>query len=223
MRSMILLALAVSAQAHAALPDDFVGLAARCAPDVHPATLAAIVQTESGGNPYAIGVNKGQRLKRQPRSAVEALAVAHKLLAAGANIDFGWGQINVKNLAWLGLSVVDVFDPCRNLEAAGRVLGECYGRAVRKQGEGQGALRSALSCYNTGSLVRGRSNGYVARVVTVALKVPAIEPTPGDSQPPVLVRRVKVSQPAAEPEQGQPDAFSGRMDDAFSAPLGEGY
>lgn len=221
MRTLIPLILAASAQAQAALPADFAGLADRCAPDVHPATLAAIVTTESGGNPYAIGVNKGQRLERQPRSAVEALAVAHKLIAAGANVDLGLGQINVKNLAWLGLNVADVFDPCRNLEAAGRVLGECYGRAIKKQGEGQGALRSALSCYNTGDLSRGWRNGYVGKVVRTALKIPAIEPDASDSQPPpVVVRRVKKEESA---DQGQPDAFAGAVGDAFSGKFEGGH
>ncbi|MCB8828689.1 transglycosylase SLT domain-containing protein, partial [Escherichia coli] len=42
------------------------GLAAQCAPNVAPATIAAIVQTESRGFELAIGVNG---LARQPAPA----------------------------------------------------------------------------------------------------------------------------------------------------------
>ena len=54
------------------LPFDFITLAQQCAPLVSPVTMAAIVRTESGFNPYAIGVVRG-RLVRQPASLVEAV------------------------------------------------------------------------------------------------------------------------------------------------------
>ena len=47
---------------------DFVSLAMQCAPMVAPLTMAAIVKTESGFNPLAIGVNGGARLVRQKES-----------------------------------------------------------------------------------------------------------------------------------------------------------
>lgn len=54
----------------------------RCAPQVHPRTLQAIVRVESGGNPYAIGVIGGA-LERQPRSLGEAVATAAELERLG--------------------------------------------------------------------------------------------------------------------------------------------
>ncbi|MBD3991081.1 transglycosylase SLT domain-containing protein, partial [Xanthomonas citri pv. citri] len=44
---------------------EFMDLAQQCAPTVAPQTMAALVQVESGFNPYAIGVVDG-RLARQP-------------------------------------------------------------------------------------------------------------------------------------------------------------
>jgi len=133
----------------------------QCAPEVAPSTLAAIVSVESGGNPYAIGVNRGRQV-RQPTSAAEAVAVAKGLLARGANIDLGLGQINSSNLKWLSLSVEAAFDPCSNLAAAARVLTGNYRRAVSLGI--QSPLGAALSAYNTGSMQRGYRNGYVAKV-----------------------------------------------------------
>ena len=133
----------------------------QCAPEVAPSTMAAIVSVESRGNPYAIGVNKGRQV-RQPTSATEAVVAAKRLLARGANIDLGLGQINSSNLKWLGLSVEAAFDPCSNLAAAARVLTGNYRRAVALGV--QSPLGAALSAYNTGSMQRGYRNGYVAKV-----------------------------------------------------------
>ena len=137
-------------------------LAAQCAPEVAPSTLHAVVMTESGGNPFAIGINGGSQLKRQPRTAAEAVSTAKALLARGANIDMGLGQINSANMRWLNLTVEDVFDPCKNLKAAGQVLSSNYRSAVAS-GKRQ-PLGAALSAYNTGSMTKGYSNGYVAKV-----------------------------------------------------------
>ena len=38
-----------------------------------------------------------------------------------------------------------------------------YAEAVHSRGEGQPALKAALSAYNTGDFYRGFANGYVAR------------------------------------------------------------
>lgn len=140
-------------------------LLAQCAPEVAPSTLAAVVSVESKGNPLAIGVNRGRQV-RQPTNVAEAVAVAKRLLARGANLDLGLGQVNSANLRRLGLSVEDAFDPCRNLAAAARVLTNSYRRAVALGHPTP--LGAALSAYNTGSMQRGYRNGYVARVYGAA-------------------------------------------------------
>lgn len=141
-------------------------LSQACAPQVAPETLAAVAFAESRFDPNAIGVNRGPRPARRPRDAAEAAQVARALLARGANLDLGVAQINSDNLEWLGLSVEAAFDPCRNLNAAGRVLQAGY-----RPAEGvdrQTTLRVALSRYNTGHPERGFRNGYVARVEAAA-------------------------------------------------------
>lgn len=144
---------------------DFLSLAQACAPVVDPKTLAAIVRTESGFNPLAIGINARVRLARQPQTKTEAIATAKQLISRGYNIDMGLGQINSANLPKLRLSIDDVFDPCKNLSASGMILQASYLKAKQSgQGE-QSALHSALSAYNTGSFQRGFHNGYVQKVI----------------------------------------------------------
>ena len=144
----------------------FIALTTLCAPLVHPSTALAIVSTESGFNPHAIGVVAGT-LERQPRNLEEALATAQALRAQGRNFSVGLAQINVRNLDRFGMSLADGFDACKNLEAMQAVLSECYERAGSKDGP-QPSLRRALSCYYSGNFTTGFRHGYVSRVVGAA-------------------------------------------------------
>lgn len=133
-----------------------------CSPNIHPAIVQAIVKTESTFNPFAIGVNNGAgRLSKQPTSYNQAVSTAKALLARGANIDMGLGQINSANLNWLNLSVEQAFTPCSNLKALQTVYLSCYANAGNS-GLGD-KMQRAFSCYNTGNTTKGFYNGYVAK------------------------------------------------------------
>jgi type IV secretion system protein VirB1 len=178
-----------------------IGLALRCAPNVAPQTLLAVARVESGLNPLALGVNHGGARIAPPQSRAEAIERATALISQGANLDLGLAQINSANLARLGMTVGDAFDPCRNLAAAGTVLEAGYRSARRLQPDAQRALRTALSLYNTGDVVRGFKNGYVARV----------ERSAADSPAPVVAPRIP-----PEPQQTAPwDAFGDVSPAAF--------
>jgi len=137
-------------------------LASQCAPSVAPGTVLAIIQTESSGEPFALNVNGGRQPARQ-NTAADAAATARRYVAAGYSVDLGLGQINSRNMRWLGLTWDTVFDPCTNVAALARVLTNNY-NAVSAGRDPQTALRVALSMYNTGSQTRGFRNGYVAKV-----------------------------------------------------------
>jgi type IV secretion system protein VirB1 len=138
-------------------------LASQCAPSVAPETVLAIIQTESSGDPFALNVNGGKQPARQT-SAADAAATARRYVAAGYSVDLGLGQINSRNMRWLGLTWETVFDPCTNVAALAHVLTANY-NAVKAGRDPQSALRVALSMYNTGSQTRGFRNGYVAKVI----------------------------------------------------------
>jgi type IV secretion system protein VirB1 len=138
------------------------GLVALCAPLVAPSTAYALMRVESSFNPYAIGVVGGS-LQRQPRTYAEALATARQLHSLGYDYSVGLAQINQRNFARLSLTIESAFDPCRNLQAMQRVLGECMSRS-QQSGAPQRALRDALSCYYSGDFRTGYRDGYVRRV-----------------------------------------------------------
>lgn len=147
---------------------DFATLAQQCAPNVSPVTLQALVKTESGFNPYAIGV-VGGHLTRQPKNATEAVATAKALDARGLNFSMGLGQVNKFNLANHGLTYETVFDACANLQAGGTILADCYRRAAAQKGSGTPALYAAFSCYYSGNFTRGfkadyQGTSYVQRI-----------------------------------------------------------
>src|SRR5881394_1151031 len=123
---------------------DLLLLFATCAPSVHVATSAALVQVESAGNPYAIAI-VGAALKRQPRNRAEAVATIRVLVAAGWNFSIGLGQINKSNFERLGVTAEALLDPCTNLKAMEVVLTECFTRARAGRRDEQAAVRAALS------------------------------------------------------------------------------
>lgn len=170
------------------------GLAAQCAPNVAPGTIAAIVQTESQGFEWALNVN-GLGRKIVPTSREQAVALARHYVGRGYSVDLGLGQINSRNMKALGLTWDNVFDPCTNIAAAGAVLSGNY-HSVRAGLHPQRALRIALSMYNTGSRSRGFSNGYVGKVVGNAGVADGIRPV-----------AVRAAMPMA-PISGQASAFA---------------
>lgn len=141
-----------------------VALIEACAPNVAVETVQAIIQVESEGDPLALASNRPTGAVRfHPKDIAEAVQLAMREIRAGNSVDMGWMQVNSKNLRGLGLTVPQVFTPCTNLRAGAQILTGAYVGAAKEHGEGQAALRAALSAYNTGDFVAGFNNGYVAR------------------------------------------------------------
>lgn len=142
---------------------DLAVLVLSCAPLVAQDTARALIQVESGGNPFAIGV-VGGALVRQPANLPEAVATVAALEAAGWNYSVGLAQINKRNFQRFGLNPQTAFDPCANLNAMQGILGECFSRASRRAST-QAALRNAFSCYYSGNFQTGHQHGYVSKVL----------------------------------------------------------
>lgn len=152
-----------------AIPD-FDALHQQCAPYVAKATLKALVKKESGFSPFAIGINRGFRLKRQPVNKAEAIATAHQLMQDGYDFDAGWFQVNVRNIKRLNLSLDDVFDPCENMKISANMFQDNYYRALKLYKNPDSATLAALSAHNTGNFSGGFRNGYVSSVASLAIK-----------------------------------------------------
>jgi type IV secretion system protein VirB1 len=149
-----------------------------CAPDVAPSTMAAIIGVESRGHPLAIHVNRGA-LPRAAVDASDAAKLARAAIDAGYSVDLGLMQVNSRNLPKLGYTVEQMFEPCTNLQAGAEILSASYRAAAQRHGEGQDALRAALSAYNTGNFQNGFRNGYVAKYYgRQAVTLPALSTFP---------------------------------------------
>ena len=155
----------------------------QCAPHVAPATMRAIIQVESGGNPLAMNVNGEQRLARQPSNSEEAQRWASWLIAHGYSVDLGLAQVNSRNLPRLGVTAAQMFEPCDNIRSGAQILSENYAAAAQRFGPGKQAVAAAISAYNTGNYRNGISNGYVARVAAAAIAA--------DTEAPPLVKADK--------------------------------
>jgi len=152
-------------------------LAAQCGHSVAPSTTTAIIQTESGGNPYVIGDNT-TRKSHFPKTRREAVQLADFLLSQGHSLDMGLMQINSIHLKPRSLSLDEIFDPCRNINIGTSILAEFY----RKYDHGEArdvVLFKSLSAYNTGSAWKGP--GYINKILQAAgatYRVTVINPPP---------------------------------------------
>ena len=159
----------------------FAELATVCAPGAPLATLRSIASVESAFNPIALSINypeaAGQQLglgqgrvelSRQPTNLKEALGWARWFIANGQTVSVGLMQLNIEHLAGYKVTLERAFDPCENLRLGWIIFNNKYQAASAVLGKGQLAMHAALSAYNSGSLIGGFSNGYVAAVLAAA-------------------------------------------------------
>lgn len=139
----------------------FMAIAMQCAVSVHPDTAHDVAKTESGFNPYAIGVVNGKSI--YPSSLNEAMEQIKKLKADGKNYSVGLMQINKSNFSVYGVTASQAFDPCTNLKVFEKIITDCYRRG--------GTLKRALSCYYSGNFDTGQrpeksfsQTSYVQRI-----------------------------------------------------------
>uniref|UniRef100_C6DZ95 Lytic transglycosylase catalytic n=1 Tax=Geobacter sp. (strain M21) TaxID=443144 RepID=C6DZ95_GEOSM len=171
---------------------------AECGPAVSAETTQAIIQVESGGNPFAIGDNT---LKKSfaPKSAADAVQLATRLIGEGHNIDLGLMQINSCHIRPMKLSLAELFDPCRNIRLGTTILADFY-RQHKTDDPAQSLFR-ALSAYNTGQSWKGAD--YINKILQAAgvgyrvLPPPAQFPVQATITPPKPAKPPSVRESAA--------------------------
>lgn len=135
-------------------------------PYAHSSVIKAIVKVESGGDPWAININKkGVRLLAKPKTREQAQAWINWFVKNSYNIDIGIAQINIKNIQKMKLNPSDLLDPCLNLKVAGQILLSNYKNSAKQAKNSDDAVRLAISAYNTGNFRSGFDNGYVNKVM----------------------------------------------------------
>ncbi|MBD6979723.1 lytic transglycosylase domain-containing protein, partial [Vibrio parahaemolyticus] len=97
-----------------------------CIYQVHPTTIEQVIKNESNFRPLAINVNAlpNQKPPRitQPKTKQEAIQLANYYVSLGHSVDLGLMQINSKNLAPFGVSIADMFTPCKNIHVGSSIL-----------------------------------------------------------------------------------------------------
>lgn len=118
--------------------------------------LRAIMQQESGGNPYALrDETTKQSLFPITRQAAES--EARRRVAAGHTLGLGWFQIThqsnwIRHWGSVELALAQAFDPCSNLRVGAQHFAGDYA--------------AALSRYNSGSFTGapGYANAVLRRI-----------------------------------------------------------
>lgn len=159
----------------------FIEHAQACAPAIEAVTLAKIAKQESALRPWALSVNYPNgtarklgepggyaRLQKQPSSKDQALRWAKRLIEQGHTVSFGLMQISSQNLARLGYTLEQAYEPCTNIKIAGTLLSQKLASA--KTLAPDNPLPVALSLYNSGDMRMGFANGYVSGVLGQVVK-----------------------------------------------------
>lgn len=128
-------------------------------------TLAGVVSLESRLEPFAIRINSGPPLSKQPSTKAEAIEIATSLAAERQDIQLGLGGIGMEELRKLRLSISDAFDPCLNLRATATLLDSYYRLAVNAGVEPKRAGQVMLqSWYGRGDPTVGEMVKYDEQV-----------------------------------------------------------
>lgn len=143
---------------------------AACAPHSDPRFFASIVSIEATnptlGAPDTNAIDDDTtRTSYFLQSKPEAIALATSLLAQGHVLDLGVAQVNDSNLAGLGHSVADAFDPCMDLQMGEKILVGGWNTALGYYGPRTSIftlMDSTASEYNSNTLTR--SQEYMRRM-----------------------------------------------------------
>lgn len=154
-----------------------------CGPWVHAETTAAVIQQESGGDPYAIGTPDGDL---HGGSQENAEALLWQAMRRYKSVDIGIMQINSRWLTRLTVSPRELFDPCTNIKIGTSILAANFETSLATSKTPLEALIKALSEYNSGS--KSKALRYAYSVIS--------RPLDGS-----LKARFKVITPKASPHQ----------------------
>lgn len=103
----------------------FAALVSQCLPGSPPSSLSEIVRQASGFEPLVILiVQNGKPISVRAPSKEDAIAFAAESRIVGQRVKVGLAGLDTRDLDRLGLSLGDAFEPCTNLRAAARLLGE---------------------------------------------------------------------------------------------------
>ncbi len=174
----------------------------RCAPHVALDTMAAIIEVESSGNPYAIAVVRGAKQPKQPRNHAEALKIIRHLNSIHANFTVGLAQINKANFDKFKVTAINLLNPCLNLRIAEKLLQDCYTRTHD--------IDKTLSCYYSGNPYQGfkkdfRKTSYVDRIYSQSsiVKVPSLKQRKGSYRNFELTQQNQLNKDIAEKNNTQ--------------------
>ena len=123
-----------------------------CSGPVAPATMSAIIGTESSGDPWAIFVNgMGPAGSMRFPNKQAAIAAATHYIRQGYKVDMGLAQVDSENLGMLHLTVSQAFNPCTNVSAGAVIMAGAYIQALKAgYPAGVQALTHGFEAYNSG-------------------------------------------------------------------------
>lgn len=123
-----------------------------------------IMKVESSKNQLSINVNHDGKslVSFNPKTKLEAKKIAIEWMNKGYTVDVGLMQLNSENFSKFNISIDEALEPCTNIKVASTIYNNFY-KLTNKNDNEILRIQQALSGYNTGNLLNGFKNGYVAK------------------------------------------------------------
>lgn len=158
----------------------FMDLAAKCAPQIHVETLAAVVSVQSAFNPLMVRI--ADREPAATGSAGEAVAVAVEAIDGGQRVAMGLGGLNEAALRSQGLGLVDAFDECASLGAVAKILGTNGSLGILRFLKAMSVAGDHVTFARRVEEVRGALGPKIRTLVAERARATAVAERPAETQ-----------------------------------------
>lgn len=125
-----------------------------CSSGVHPDTVAAVIRIVTDNEKFIFTVlpSNGQRIQgsADSRDAVIKKGIEH--IEAGDAVSVGVMQVSSKYWSKFDVTIMDMMDPCTNIEIGTSLLKNAYINAKLSQKQNGEAIAYAIETYVNGNL-----------------------------------------------------------------------
>jgi len=148
-----------------------------CTDGVHPDTVAAIIELVTDREPFILTALpfKGKRQQMAFADRNTTIKKGIDFIEADAEISVGYMQVSSRYWLLYDVTVMDMLEPCANIQVGSSLLKEGFQIAMQEVGDEQSAMRLAVERYIEGNLYTG---GKEAVVKLFGHEQPAQQATP---------------------------------------------
>lgn len=136
-----------------------------CSSGVHPETVAAVVEMVTDREPFVFTVltADGNRIQGNAADRETVIRKGNEHIAAGDQVSVGFMQVSSKYWENHNVTIMDMMDPCTNIEVGTSLLKSAFINAKLAQKESGEAIAYAIEMYINGNLYEDGKRKVVSK------------------------------------------------------------